>query len=528
MLKSLPNKKTIFSKLLALVMVSSIALSGCGNKTQKVAVKNDNSKEIVLAAPRDIAPGKENVHFTNIISYVWEPLITMDKNGEPAPKLAKSWEMSKDAKQWTLKLQQGVTFHNGEKFNADIVVANFDRYKKLKNGKSNFYTFKVDKIYPGLIDCVKVDDYTVKLNFKNPVPTLLYNMVNFGSPIFHPNDFGKDGNFIVDKPNATGPFKLGEYKKDSYCELEAYDGYWGSTAKTKKIKIKTIPDSQTRFSALKSGEIMGVLDLGAITPNLANELLKDSNFGSSVEKSSINHFLSLNGTKFPFNNAKMKEAVSLAIDKKLIVDKFYKGFGNPTQNLLNHVSPFYKEIKPEYDLEKAKKLASEALKGKKADVTMIIPSEFTKKYPYKEEAQYIQSVLKELGLNINIGIYDFATFNQIRDKGDFNLQMHIQGLPNMEPYTMFDNYMRSTGSTNKSYNFGYKNDKVDALMDKLDKTLDVKERAVIYNEIQDISAKDFATVPLFGEMNLVVFNKKITGHNALIYGTTLPELQWSK
>lgn len=374
-------------------------------------------KEIVLAAPRDIAPGKENVHFANVISYVWEPLVTMDKNGKPAPKLAKSWEMSKDAKQWTFKLQQGVTFHNGEKLNADAVVANFDRYKKLKNGKSNFYTFKVDKIYPGLIDCVKVDDFTVRLNFKNPVPTLPYNMVNFGSPIFHPNDFGKDGNFIVDKPNATGPFKLVESKKNSYCVLEANDNYWGEKAKANKVRIKTIPEGQTRYSALKAEEIMGVLDLGAITPNLAEELLKDSNFESSVEKSSINHFLSLNGTKFPFNDPKMKEAVSLAIDRKLIVDKFYKGFGNPTQNLLNHVSPFYKEIKPEHDLEKAKKLASEVLKGKTADVTMIIPSEFTKKYPYKEEAQYIQSVLKELGLNVNISIYDFATFNQIRDKG---------------------------------------------------------------------------------------------------------------
>lgn len=198
MLKRSFNKKNIFNKLLALVMVSSIALSGCGTKSEKDTTKTDSNKEIVLASPRDVAPGKENVHFANVLSYVWEPLIAINKKGEPTPKLAKSWEMSKDAKEWTFKLQEGVTFHNGEKFNADIVVANFDRYKKLKNGKSNFYTFKVDKIYPGLIDCVKTDDYTVKLNFKKPIPTLAYNMVNFGSPIFHPNDFGKDGNFIVD------------------------------------------------------------------------------------------------------------------------------------------------------------------------------------------------------------------------------------------------------------------------------------------------------------------------------------------
>ena len=94
MTKLLSKKKNIFSKLLLFIMISCIILSGCTNKTEKTTTKTDDSKEIVLAAPRDIAPGKENIHFTNIISYVWEPLITMDKKGEPTPKLAKSWEMS--------------------------------------------------------------------------------------------------------------------------------------------------------------------------------------------------------------------------------------------------------------------------------------------------------------------------------------------------------------------------------------------------------------------------------------------------
>jgi len=528
MTKLLSKKKSIFSKLLLFIMASCIILSGCTNKSEKTTTKTDNNKEIVLAAPRDIAPGKENIHFTNIISYVWEPLVTMNKKGEPSPKLAKSWEMSKDAKQWTFKLQQGVTFHNGEKFNADIVVANFDRYKKLKKGKSNFYTFKVNKIYPGLIDCVKVDDYTVKLNFKNPVPTLPYNMVNFGSPIFHPKDFGKDGNFVVDKPNATCPFKLIEYKKDSYCVLDAFDNYWGSKAKSKKIKIKTIPDPQTRFSALKSGEIMGVLDLGAIPPNLAKELLKDDKFVSSYEKSTISHYLYANGNKAPFNDVRMKQAVSLALDRDLIVNKFYNNFGKSTQNILNYTSPFYKDIKAEHNLEKAKDLASKVLKGKTADVQLIVPAHLVKAYPYKEEAEYIQATLKSIGLNVSIVNCELAASREIAKKGNFHLFMDRRGLPNMEPYTILETHMKSTGDTNKEYNLGYKNSHVDELLQTATKTVDMKKRGEIYNELQDISAKELPTIPLFNEVNLVVYNKRVTGHNAFIYGTTLPELQWSK
>ncbi|WP_125153006.1 ABC transporter substrate-binding protein [Clostridium rectalis] len=522
------NKKTILNKLLILVMVLSVSLSGCGSNTKNRTEKTDNNKEIILASPRDITSGKENIHFTNVISYVWEPLITMDKNGQPSPKLATSWEMSKDGKQWTFKLQQGVTFHKGEKFNADIVVANFNRYKKLKNGKSNFYTFKVDKIYKGLVDCVKIDDYTVTLTFKNPLPTLPYNMVNFGSPIFHPKDFGTDGNFIVDIPNATGPFKLSEYKKDSYCILESNETYWGEKAKSKKIKIKTIPDAQTRFSALKSGEIMGVLDLGAIPPNLAKELLKDDKFQSSYEKSTISHYLYANGNKAPFNNVKMKQAISLALDRDLIVNKFYNDFGKPTQNILNYTSPFYNNIKAEHNLEKAKKLSSEVLKGNTININLIVPAHLVKAYPYKEEAEYIQSALKPLGLNVSIINCELAASREIAKKGDFHLFMDRRGLPNMEPYTILETHMKSTGDTNKEYNLGYSNFHVDELLSTATKTMDMKKRKDIYNKLQNISSIELPTIPLFNEVNLVVYNKKVTGHDALIYGTTLPKLKWSK
>ncbi|SKC81417.1 ABC transporter substrate-binding protein [Maledivibacter halophilus] len=542
MKKVLRNNKVTILVLIIAMMLSSALLIGCsGQKTTEPAdtakpkETTDEQKqeetikdeEIVLAAPRDVAPGKEDAFFTSVILYIWEPLIGMGENGEPVPKLATSWEASEDKKEWTLKLREGVIFHNGEKFNANSVVANFNRYKKMKSRNSKFYTFNVDKVYPGLIDCEKTDDFTVKITFKNPLPTLPYNMVNFGSPIYSSDSFDENGDF-VGIPSATGPFKLVEMEKDSYCVLESYKGYYGEKAKAEKIRVKVIPDAQTRYSALKAEEIMGVMDLGAITPALAEELLKDDRFEKSVEKSTISHYISANGNKPPFDNLNMRKAISLALDRQLIVDEFYKGLGKPTQNILNYASPFEKIIEHEYDIEKAKQLAKEALKGEKKDIDMIVPSAFTQKYPYKEEAEYIQATLKELGLNVNILIYDWPTFKELRKNGEFNLSMHIQGLPNMEPYSIFDRFMRSNGSTNIAYNLGYKNDRVDELMDKLDQTLDLDERAKIYDELQDLSAEELPTIPLFCDANLIVFNKKIDGYKSIIYGTTLPELHWRK
>ena len=102
-----------------------------------------------------------------------------------------------------------------------------------------------------------------------------------------------------------------------------------------------IPDGNTRFSALRSEEILGTLDLGAIQPNLARELLKEDRFRASVTKSPIIHYLAPNGTKFPFSDLRMRQAVSLIINRQLIADEFYAGYPAPAAHILNYASPFY-------------------------------------------------------------------------------------------------------------------------------------------------------------------------------------------
>lgn len=517
--------KKILSVLLILVLIFSLV--SCDKKVEKKEEKKEE-KEIVLAAPRDLAPGKENFHFTSIILFVWEPLISMNEKGEPIPALVKEWKSSEDYKTWTFKLNEGIKFHKGQKLDADIVIKNFDRYKNVGTGKSNFYTFKMDRIFPNLKEYKKVDEYTFQLVFEKPSPTIIYNMTNFSTPIFHPDDFDEKGNFKVELPNATGPFKLVEKKKDQYSVIERNDNYWKEKAKAKRIRVKVMPDSSSRVSALKSEEIMGVLDLGAINPTMAEELIKDKRFQKSVNKSTINHFLSYNGNKEPFNNKEVVKALSLAIDRSVIVKEFYADMTKPTSNLLNYSSPFYKEIKIEHDLNKAREIIKKELKGKKYTLDLIIPEPFTKRYPYKEQAQYIQDVLKVLGFETKIGIYDFPTYKEKRQKGDFNLQMHIHGLPNMEPFTMFDQYMNSKGSTNKAYNLNYKNDEADKLLEELKNTKDMNRRKEIYNKLQDISVKTNPSILLFSDVNLVVSNKLVEGHNATLYGTTLNELRWNK
>ncbi|GAU76495.1 ABC transporter substrate-binding protein [Fusibacter sp. 3D3] len=477
--------------------------------------------EIVLGDYRNIAPGLEDAYYCSVILYVWEPLITMNEKGEPTAKLATSWEMSDDAMTWTFHLREGVTFHDGESFNADTVLYNFDRMRsEIK--KSGFYSLNIDSFYPNLEDAKKIDPYTIQLTFTKPAPSLLYTMTNFGSAMFSPKGFDEAYNF-TGIAQGTGPFKITENVKDQYVLLERNDQYWGEKAKAKTIRVKTIPDVNTRFSAMKSGEIMGVIDLKAITASLATELIKDDHFDITTTNSTMIDFLCLNGKSAPFDDIRMRKAVSLLIDRDSIVQNIYLGYASPTTNILNYSTPFYKELPVSHDVNQAKTLAQEVLGDNRVSIKYLIQQDNSEQ---KAEAEYIAAILPEIGIDVSIESYDWATIKSMMQEGQYGIARAQQGLSNMEAITIFKRFMLSSGDQNINYSLVCDDPLVDSLIESADAELDMAKRQAIYDQLQEISAETQPVLPLFNEKTLLVYNKKITGFKAQIYGLNLPDIGW--
>ena len=141
--------------------------------------------------------------------------------------------MQDDGKVWIFRLRRNVYFQNGTQFNADSVIANFDRMKKgLK--RSNFYSLSLALYYPSLISYEKLDEYTVRLVFKEPNINQLYKMTDFGSPMFAPECFDANGDF-KDIAIGTGPYKITKNVMNKYVVLKCNDNYWGEKGKIKKI-----------------------------------------------------------------------------------------------------------------------------------------------------------------------------------------------------------------------------------------------------------------------------------------------------
>lgn len=537
-------KKRVLAVTLTFGCVASMLLGGCGQSERNAGIKEEVKEE--KQEEKDL-PSDENKNETEMMVFgatrnqalddygivngcfkqlgVWESLITTDDDGSPAPELAESWESNENCTEWIFHLMDGVTFSDGEKFNADAVVDNYNRYTHGTEG------LDMSNYYPGLEKVEKVDDKTVKMTFAEPIPTLLYNMTNYNSVILSPACFEEETGLLKKYPIGTGRYILKEVVMDQYVIIERNDNYYGDPAKVKNIQVKVIPDANTRYSALQAGEILGVFDLGAIQPLQAKELCKDERFEAFPVRGTLVHYLYLNGTEFPFNDYRMRKAIDLMIDRQVLVDEFYDGYGIPTTNILSNSSPFYKETPIEHNVEEAKKLAKEVLGDQRFTAKTLIRTKDISRYPYKEEAEYMQSVFAELGIDMEIEIYDEATVTDMRKQGDYSISLAMRSMPSSEPFSMLESYMASDGGNNIGQHLGYHNEHVDELIQQAKQEMDMDKRKVIYDELQDICTAELPLVSLFHEQAVYAYNKsQIKGFNNNPYqsGKLFKDVEWVK
>ena len=329
---------------------------------------------------------------------------------------------------------------------------------------------------------------------------------------------------------GTGPFKVKEVVPNQYCVIERFDDYWGEKAKAKTIRVRVIPTPETRFSALKSGEIMGVVDLGALTPALANELVKDEQFALVSNKMTITHYLTIRGDEGPLADERLKQAISLAIDRNAITSQYFYDYAVPTRNLINSASSFGKVVEPIYDVERARALVKEAAGEQPVRVRFLVPQYGTDRYPYKEIAEWIQAELAAIGIEANIQILDGAAYKKAMRDGDYEIAIHTRGLSTMDPSRLLTEWMSNDdrGTINKENHIGFSNIAAQALINQIPNATTVEERREIYTALQEIALEHPVTVPLFEDENLLVHNKKIRGFTPTIYGVTLSETEWTE
>ena len=175
--------------------------------------------------------------------------------------------------------------------------------------------------------------------------------------------------------------------------------------------------------------------------------------------------------------------------------------------------------------DKAKALAAEVLGDQRVPITFYVNGGEPLQ---KTEAELLSVWFAEIGLDASIQVMEWTAIREEMKAGNHHLARAQQGLPNSEAATIFRRFMLPDGDQNQAYLLGYDNSRVNQLMAAVDGELDMNRRHAVYQEIQEIAAEELFVIPLFNDVTLLVFNQKLAGYDAQVYGLDLPAISWAR
>jgi len=426
----------------------------------------------------------------NAGSQLYDSLVFLDREGDIQPALAESWDISEDGTEYTFHLREGITFHNGEPFTADDVIATWE-YGKGEQSKWK------DK-YEVAVTVEKIDDYTVKLATDGPNPLLL--------PIIHdywaivPNEYmdevGVDG--FQEHPIGTGPFMFEEWVRGDHITYKANPDYWQEGyPKIETLIFRPIPESATRAAAIQTGEIDIV---GRLTAEEAKSLLGVE--GVKVIKYPVTriYYIAFNnlttGVDQPTMDPKVRQAMNYAVDVDAIIGALFDGFGEPAAGYVASSELGYGAVEPfGYDPEKARELLVEAGYPDGFSMDMACPAGA---YSHFEEVcEAVGGYLGEVGINVTLEIMESGQYWDLEANKELpplfgDSWSTISG----EAYRRL---MGALGGWDASYS-SWSDPTIDEYLRKIETTMDREDRKGLYEELQVYMQEDPPFIYLYEPM----------------------------
>ena len=423
-------------------------------------------------------------------SKIYQGLISYTPGLEPIPVLAKSWTVSDDKLTYTFHLQDGVKFHDGMPFTAEDVVFSVMEFAMTLSSRARSVFSLVDK-------AEAVDKLTARFTLKQPFVPFLLSFVVTGVPMMPKHIFaGTDyrTNPKNSTPIGTGPFKFVEWQRGNFIRLRRNEDYWKPGQPfLDEIIYRIVPDSQSRALALQTGQVQ--LAAGNdIEPFDVPRFRQQA--GLTVVTTGWEYFapmswFEINKRVKPLDDKRVRQAMSMAIDRKFIAERLWFGVGKPaTGPLCESVNYYDKTVTlPPFDIEKAKALLDSA--GLKPDANGVRFSIKHLPLPYGEVwtrlSEYFRAAMQKIGIAVTMDSTDAGGWAARLAAWDFDTSVNFVyqvGDPSyaIEGYFISSNIKKIT-FTNVG---GYDNPKVDELFAKARASGDPAERKTYFAELQRI------------------------------------------
>jgi peptide/nickel transport system substrate-binding protein len=422
-----------------------------------------------------------------VYSNVLEGLLKIDRTGKIISALAREFKISQDGKEYTFFLKKGVTFHDGKPFDAEDVKFTFERLMDPKTGV-------VHPEYYKEIDLVEaVDSYTVKIKLKNVNSMFLFNLARGDSVIVNKQAADK----LKTEPIGTGPFRLVEWVRGDHITLAKFGGYYGKGIPyLEKVTFKFIGDPSAQIASLRAGDV----DVIAydVTPENAKLLEKNPNFKVLNGYTTTEVILSINNSRKPFNDVRVRRAMAYAIDRKALIEGAISGYGVPIGSHMDPGNPYYVDLTKTYPYnpQKARQLLAEAGYPDGFEAVLKLPE----RYAYaKRSGEIIADMLSQVGIRLKIELTEWGQWiERVFNNADFDLTV----VGHAEPFDI-SIYGKPT------YYFRYDSPRFQETLKRAEMEPDTKKRKELYVACQRIITEDAVNGFLYVLPSLPTMKKEV-------------------
>ncbi|MEI2387554.1 ABC transporter substrate-binding protein [Breoghania sp. JC706] len=484
-------------KFLATLLLSVAAMTG-----QAFA----HDLKIALQSDADVLDPDQSRTFVGRIVYtsLCDKLVDITPGLKIIPQLATEWSWSDEGKTLTMKLREGVTFHDGEPFNAEAVAYNINRSKTLPESRRKSELTSVESTEV-------VGDYEIKFHLKQPDATLMAQLADRAGMMIAPQAAEKEGADFGANPVCSGPFKFKERVAQDRIVLTKYDNYWNADKfHFDNVTFLPIPDTTVRLANLRSGDIdmlerLAATDLASAKadPNLKVEAATSLGYqGITINTGNGEN------AKTPIGEDKrLRQALSLSFDRDALNQVVFEGAFQPGNQPVSPSSPWYDESHPvpARDVEKAKALLKEA-GFDRLEIEMAVPNN-----PVQTQVvQVLQAMAAEANIDIKIVSKEFAKLLSDDSSGAF-MTSQIGWSGRVDPDGNIHGFVTCKAGLNDS---GYCNPEVDKLLNAARSASDDETRKKDYDAANAILLDELPIIYLYHEKWIWAMNKKLEGFTA--------------
>ena len=472
----------------------------------------------------------------NMLLHSFECLLAVDENGQLVPGQAESWETSEDGLTWTFHLRDGLKWSDGSDLTANDFVYSWKRvcdpmvaapYAETVLSMVEGY----DKAIEGDLDALQVvaqDDNTLVVTLNAPC-SYFGSLAAFAtlSPVQEATVTANGDAWATSAETyiSNGPFYVSEWVPGSYIMMSKNPYYWNADAiKLDGIKWNLIEDSNAAYSAYQTGEVLMIKDV----PTEEIPSLKD-NADFHVDPIIGTYYISMNLERDAFKDARVRKALSLAIDRDYVANTLMQGTYSPADNFMGPgwIDMDGKQFKDnanggqsyidvnnyEADLEEAKQLLADAGYPDGEGFPTISYTTNDAGY-HKVVAEYVQQAWAQLGIDLQVDIVEWASFTPMRRNGDFDVARNGWVGDYSDPSNMLDLFLSTNGNNDGKFN----NADYDAAIYRSRETLDPTERSKALHDAEDILMEETGCIPVAYYNDFWLQSDKITGSWHSPYG----------